>query len=127
MLLRKATRVRVNGDLFHGRVPAGAVYAGRPAPGLPGSPWANPFKPGKRTPPSVALGGEMWLVDPLLVGGWPPGRAAARDWYRVLVARCGLEARIVAELAGQDIACWCALTEPCHVDVLVDIANGWQS
>jgi hypothetical protein len=38
-----ARRVKVEGDLFHGRVPGGAVYVGRPAPGLPGSPYANPF------------------------------------------------------------------------------------
>ncbi|MGW4426091.1 hypothetical protein, partial [Streptosporangium sp. NPDC004631] len=35
-------RVRVVGDLFHGRVPAGAVYVGRAAPGLKASPYANP-------------------------------------------------------------------------------------
>ena len=36
-------RVKVEGDLYHGRVPAGAVYVGRGAPGLPASPFANPF------------------------------------------------------------------------------------
>ncbi len=118
-----ACRVRVLGDLYHGVLPAGAVYAGRPAPGLPGSPWANPFKPGKPTPATVRLGGRAWPVEPHLVGGWPPGRAAARDWYRVLVAQAGLEAQIIAELAGRDIACWCPLDGPCHADVLLEIAN----
>jgi hypothetical protein len=36
-------RVKVTGDLFHGQVPDGAVYVGRAAPGLPRSPYANPF------------------------------------------------------------------------------------
>ena len=27
------------------------------------------------------------------------------------------------ELAGRDLACWCKLTEPCHADVLLAIAN----
>jgi Domain of unknown function (DUF4326) len=27
------------------------------------------------------------------------------------------------ELAGRDLACWCPLTEPCHADVLLEIAN----
>lgn len=26
-------------------------------------------------------------------------------------------------LAGKDLACWCPLTEPCHADVLLEIAN----
>jgi hypothetical protein len=29
----------------------------------------------------------------------------------------------VAELAGQDLACWCQLDAPCHADVLLEAAN----
>ena len=36
--------VQVEGDLFHGRVPAGAIYVGRAAPGLPASKFGNPFR-----------------------------------------------------------------------------------
>jgi hypothetical protein len=36
-------RVKVAGDLFHGRVPDGVLYVGRAAPGLRRSPYANPF------------------------------------------------------------------------------------
>ncbi|GIM90343.1 DUF4326 domain-containing protein [Paractinoplanes toevensis] len=28
-----------------------------------------------------------------------------------------------AELGGKDLACWCPLHEPCHADVLLEIAN----
>lgn len=35
-----------------------------------------------------------------------------------------LIAEIRTELAGHDLACWCDLTEPCHADVLLEIANG---
>jgi hypothetical protein len=38
-----ARRVRVQGDLFHGRVPDGAVYVGRSAPGLKASPYRNDY------------------------------------------------------------------------------------
>lgn len=31
---------------------------------------------------------------------------------------------IVRELAGKDLACWCPLGEPCHADILLEIANG---
>ena len=27
------------------------------------------------------------------------------------------------ELRGKNLACWCALDQPCHADVLLDIAN----
>ena len=38
-----AERVKVEGDFFHGHVPGDAVYVGRAAPGLPRSPYANPY------------------------------------------------------------------------------------
>jgi Domain of unknown function (DUF4326) len=27
------------------------------------------------------------------------------------------------ELSGHDLACWCALDQPCHADVLLELAN----
>ena len=30
---------------------------------------------------------------------------------------------IRAELAGKNLACFCALSEPCHADVLLELAN----
>lgn len=29
----------------------------------------------------------------------------------------------VAELRGKDLACWCPLDQPCHADVLLELAN----
>jgi hypothetical protein len=44
-------------------------------------------------------------------------REPDRDWVRNLVRR---------ELRGKDLACRCPLDAPCHVDVLLEIANpGW--
>lgn len=31
--------------------------------------------------------------------------------------------QIKAELAGRDLACWCPLDQPCHADVLLELAN----
>lgn len=28
------------------------------------------------------------------------------------------------ELGGKNLACWCKLGEPCHADVLLEVANG---
>jgi hypothetical protein len=30
---------------------------------------------------------------------------------------------LVASLAGRDLACWCPLDQPCHADVLIELAN----
>lgn len=34
-------------------------------------------------------------------------------------------ALIRRELAGKDLACWCKPDQPCHADVLLEIANLW--
>lgn len=89
-------RVKVEGDLFHGRVPDGAVYVGRQAPGLPRSPFANPY--------SVRV----------------EGLERSRDAFRAIV----LPALDVELLRGRDLACWCPLdAEWCHADDLLDAAN----
>ena len=31
---------------------------------------------------------------------------------------------IQRELKGKNLACWCPLDQPCHADVLLEIANG---
>lgn len=31
---------------------------------------------------------------------------------------------IQRELRGKNLACWCQLDQPCHADVLLEIANG---
>lgn len=33
-------------------------------------------------------------------------------------------AEAVTALRGHDLACWCPLDQPCHADVLLEIANG---
>lgn len=90
-------RVKVTGDLFHGRIPPGAVYVGRQARGLRRSPFANPFTT-KRY-----------------------GRDEAIRLYReYLLTTPGLLDAARAELAGRDLACWCNPGDPCHADVLLE-------
>lgn len=96
-----AQRVKVQGDLFHGRVPDGARYIGRAAPGLPKSPYANPY-------PANRYGLEHSLTR---------YRQHLTDWPELVA-----QARI--DLAGVDLACWCALPvdgEPdlCHGAILL--------
>lgn len=44
----------------------------------------------------------------------PPGRCR----------RAPSLAEVRAHLAGHDLACWCPLDQPCHADVLLELANG---
>jgi hypothetical protein len=91
--------VKVAGDLFHGRVPDGAIYVGRAAPGFRRSPYANPF-------PVKAYG----LVESL-------------RRYRLHAEGFDVAA-LRRDLAGKDLACWCPFDQPCHADVLLEMANG---
>ena len=36
----------------------------------------------------------------------------------------GVILRTLHELRGKNLACWCPLDQPCHADVLLEIANG---
>lgn len=104
-----AEGVKVQGDLFHGRIPDGAVYVGRPAPWLPGSKFRNPYGVGR-----AGLGGIMVL----------DAEHAVELYEQRLVVRPDLVAAARAELAGRDLACWCALDRPCHRTVLLRVARG---
>lgn len=96
-------RVRVQGDLWHGRVPEGAVYVGRAAPGLKASPYCNPFKVKEHGAEALQLYAQHLAARPELLD------AARRD------------------LAGLDLACWCRLDEPCHADVLLRLVAGGRT
>uniref|UniRef100_UPI003F49A9E4 DUF4326 domain-containing protein n=1 Tax=Amycolatopsis sp. CA-290885 TaxID=3239925 RepID=UPI003F49A9E4 len=49
--------------------------------------------------------------------------AAVRKYCAYLLERPELIASVRLELAGRDLACWCALTDnACHAEVLLDLA-----
>lgn len=87
------------------RMPEGAVYVGRP------SYWGNIFKVGTRT--NRAYGST--IVE---------NRAHAVELFEKYLARNPIIASDAQKaLAGRDLACWCPLDEPCHADVLLEIAQ----
>ena len=55
--------------------------------------------------------------NPFVVGR-DGDRAQCVALFRALPAPDDLE-----ELRGKNLACWCPLDEPCHADVLLDLAN----
>ena len=107
------------------RMPEGAVYVGRP------SKWGNPYTPDNFSIGHISNGGlgiesrpatiaecvemyrrELTCTNAVCRGGGYFGPEHA--WT------IGLD---VTELAGRDLACWCPLDQPCHADVLLEIAN----
>lgn len=52
------------------------------------------------------------------------GRIEALRLYREWITEVPeLVAAVCSELAGADLACWCPLDQPCHADVLLELAN----
>jgi hypothetical protein len=96
-------RVKVGGDLFHGRVPEGAVYVGRATPGLRRSPYSNLFTVNRS------------------------GLAEALRRYRAyLDEHPELVERARRELRGHDLACWCPLPaegeeDRCHGAISLEV------
>ncbi|RFZ11213.1 hypothetical protein DSM43518_02053 [Mycobacterium marinum] len=87
------------------------------------SKWGNPFAIGK------TLLVERYYPTFARVDITPRDRREAVAWFSlVLGPDWGLpvpmrSADVRRELAGHDLACWCPLGQPCHADVLLEIAN----
>lgn len=98
-----------------------AVIVSRP------SKYGNPFKVGVAT--EVAwferFSGDhaVWAVASIT----PKDNAEAvdffRDWMNGVVDIPGRDRPDLTELAGRDLLCWCKLTDPCHADVELELAN----
>jgi len=95
-----------------------AVIVARP------SKWGNPANASAYAQMRVEIG-ENEGTRPV---GMPEGRRQAVSDFRHITAVAGYPgypstAEIVNALAGKDLACWCPLDQPCHADVLLEIAN----
>jgi hypothetical protein len=82
------------------KMPANTVYVGRPTV------WGNPFIVG-----SELIGGEKLTAE----------KAVAL--YRQYANDAFNERDLKACLRGKNLACWCPLNQPCHADVLLEMAN----
>lgn len=86
------------------RMPEGAVYVGRPTR------WGNPLQAGE------VLTSESGYAVTL-----SPAQVVA--WYRHWIFSTFRLETFLAPLRGHDLACWCSLDQPCHADVLLELAN----
>jgi hypothetical protein len=77
------------------RMPVGAIHVGRPGR------WSNP-----------------WTIE-----ATGSAEVAVATFRAALVANPENIVRLRHELAGMDLACWCPLDQPCHADVLLELAN----
>ena len=82
------------------KMPPNAIYVGRPTV------WGNPYVVG-----SELMNGETLTAE------------KAVKLYEQHIADNFSERDIRHCLHDKDLACWCALDEPCHADVLLRIAN----
>ena len=112
-----------------------AVIVARP------SKWGNPFRVERAGSCHVSTElTSQWRNGPHWHTVWPEGaswcyptaaEAAARAVevldFRIQFApdevNYPTQDEIRAELAGRDLACWCPLDQPCHADVLLELAN----
>lgn len=92
------------------RMPPGAVYVGRPTR------WANPFRVGMQDEANAHFGRltAQQAVDLFALHTGPMGNYEYDDETL---------ARLRRELGGKDLVCWCPDGDPCHADVLLEIAN----
>ena len=100
------TRVRVTGDLFHPVIPDGAVAVIRPRR------FSNPHPVGKSCKRCAGSVHDVTQSVSLFTSDLLGGRLS---FTLDDVAR---------EVAGRDLACWCAPEATCHADILLAVANG---
>jgi hypothetical protein len=107
------------------RKPDGAVVVSRP------SRWGNPFY---LVSDGSCFGLPLYRVvafpDGLdlkrFVGGQQTLHEAATvavKLYREWINTQSRGENLVPLLRGRDLACWCPLDQPCHADVLLELAN----
>lgn len=106
------------------RMPEGAIYVGRPTE------WGNPFVVSEKVPLALALE----LYRDLICGYFSPAKLAHltdAEFHAIYAERSNWLKRGPSHpkwsaqtyLKGHDLACWCPLDQPCHADILLELAN----
>jgi hypothetical protein len=98
------------------RMPENTVYVGR------GSRWGNPWREGDTAGWTIQRGGVIVRAphEPLTREQAIASFRNAMEWT---LEDKDYEGGFQAALAGKNLACWCPLDQPCHADVLLELAN----
>lgn len=91
------------------RMPPGAVYVGRPGP------LGNPFVPGVEVQISKYMKQTAGTVEGSVI--------LYRQHIEHEIANNRSVRQKVEGLRGRTLVCWCRVGDPCHADVLLEIAN----
>lgn len=87
------------------RKPKNTIYVGR------GTIWGNPFPISKNCTPEMAV--ERFAMHLHSYFSWvlgkPYGGKEYEDW--------------IGPLRGKNLMCYCPLNQPCHADILLELAN----
>ncbi len=81
-------------------MPPDAIYVGRPTV------WGNPY-----------------VVGSQLLDGTTLTATKAVELYAQHVREVFDRITVRSRLGGKNLACWCPLSQPCHADVLLELAN----
>lgn len=100
------------------KMPPNTVYVGRPTW------WGNPFTVGECGDAAECAS----LYRDCILGLTEPGQmnkkqlaTANKAWPDCFAMPDATTAKIF--LRGKNLACWCPLDQPCHADVLLELAN----
>lgn len=101
------------------RMPENTVYVGR------GSKWGNPYAVLNGDAESaVRKFRSLFEGKPSLLRHKILGIASGRPGFGEAAL---LEMKLaLPELCGKNLACWCPLDQPCHADVLLELANAGE-
>lgn len=91
------------------RMPEGAVYVGRPTIWGNPRPTASEYRTLAEAICGVSGQSHFHEVD-------------LREFLQIQTAMGRIH-----ELRGKQLACWCSLDQPCHADVLCELANSERS
>jgi hypothetical protein len=85
-------------------------------------------KKGWRMPPNtVKVTRPGRWGNPFRVAGAYTAAQAVADFKAQLLSDPRKVDDAIAHLRGKNLACWCALDQPCHADVLLKVANAAAS
>jgi len=89
--------------------------------------WGNPFVIGEHVPPNTFVKSGRWFVVEdasmavmlfrhFILRTTPDGYEGWHSFETII-------GRNIHLLRGKTLACWCKLGDPCHADVLLELAN----